>query len=116
MKRLLLFFAAPAFLPPATSADIKIRWTLQRGDTGLHTSCTFDHLPEYPAAAMTEARLAAKVTRHGRQGLWHEREQAFDAALLKPGANVLKIIAPSARITDGILYDYVRLELDEARR
>ena len=52
--------------------------------------------------------------RHGRQGLWYERELAFDAALLKPGANVLKIIVPAGPINNGILYDYVRLELNES--
>ncbi|MEY2881045.1 MAG: hypothetical protein RLZZ15_3425, partial [Verrucomicrobiota bacterium] len=53
------------------------------------------------------------IARHGRQGLWYERELAFDAALLKPGTNVLKIILPAGPINNGILYDYVRLELDE---
>jgi rhamnogalacturonan endolyase len=42
-------------------ADIEIRYTLNRGDTGIYTYCTFDHRPEYPAAAMTEARFAAKL-------------------------------------------------------
>jgi rhamnogalacturonan endolyase len=48
--------------------------------------------------------------------LWYERELSFDASLLKGGTNILKIILPSGRITDGILYDYVRLELDESGR
>ena len=41
--------------------DIEIRYTLARGDAGVHTSCTFTHRPEYPAATMTEARFAAKL-------------------------------------------------------
>ena len=54
------------------------------------------------------------IARHGRQGLWYERELGFDASLLKSGTNVLKIIVPAGPINNGILYDYVRLELDES--
>jgi rhamnogalacturonan endolyase len=53
------------------------------------------------------------IARHARQGLWYDRELAFDAALLKAGTNALKIIVPAGPINNGILYDYVRLELDE---
>jgi rhamnogalacturonan endolyase len=42
-------------------ADIEIRYTLNRGDSGIYTYCFFDHRPEYPAATMTEARFAAKL-------------------------------------------------------
>ncbi len=42
-------------------ADIEIRYALGRGDSGVYTYCTFDHLPEYPAGSMTEARFAAKL-------------------------------------------------------
>ena len=42
-------------------ADIDIRYTLGRGDSGIYTYCIFDHLPEYPAATMTEARFAVKL-------------------------------------------------------
>lgn len=55
------------------------------------------------------------ITRHGRQGLWYERELAFDAGLLRAGTNVLKITVPAGPINNGILYDYVRLELDESK-
>ena len=54
------------------------------------------------------------IARHGKQGLWYERELAFDAALLKAGTNTLKIIVPAGPVNNGILYDYVRLELDES--
>ena len=53
------------------------------------------------------------ITRHGRQGLWYERELAFEAGMLRSGTNLLKIIVPAGPINNGILYDYVRLELDE---
>ena len=68
------------------------------------------------AGKITLAQGDGAVTRHGRQGMWYERELPFDAAMLKSGTNVLKIIVPSSQITNGILYDYVRLELDENAR
>src|SRR5262245_29813469 len=42
-------------------ADIEIRYSLGRGDAGIYTYCTFDHLPAYPAGSMTEARFCAKL-------------------------------------------------------
>ena len=54
------------------------------------------------------------ITRHSIQGLWYEREVAFDAALLKAGANTLTLTIPAGPINNGIIYDYVRLDLDEA--
>ena len=40
---------------------------------------------------------------------------AFDAALMKKGANVLKLIVPAGPVNNGVIYDYVRLELDDAK-
>jgi rhamnogalacturonan endolyase len=42
-------------------ADIEIRYSMGRGESGVYTYCTFEHLPEYPAASMTEARYCAKL-------------------------------------------------------
>ncbi len=53
------------------------------------------------------------IARHSIQGLWYERELAFEATLKKQGTNVLKLIVPAGPINNGIIYDYVRLELDE---
>lgn len=54
------------------------------------------------------------ITRHSIQGIWYERELAFDAALMKKGANVLKLIVPAGPVNNGVIYDYLRLELDES--
>ncbi len=53
------------------------------------------------------------IARHSIQGLWYERELAFDATLLKPGPNILKLIIPAGPINNGVIYDYLRLELEE---
>jgi rhamnogalacturonan endolyase len=54
------------------------------------------------------------IARHSSHGLWYERELAFDASLLKKGANVLKLIVPAGPVNNGVIYDYLRLELDES--
>jgi rhamnogalacturonan endolyase len=42
-------------------ADIEIRWCLNRGDSGIYTYCVMDHLPDYPATNLGEARFCAKL-------------------------------------------------------
>ncbi|HVX83515.1 MAG TPA: polysaccharide lyase family 4 protein [Phycisphaerae bacterium] len=53
------------------------------------------------------------ITRHQIQGIWYEKEFPFDASLMKQGANTLTLTVPSGPITNGVIYDYLRLELDE---
>jgi rhamnogalacturonan endolyase len=50
---------------------------------------------------------------NGIQGIWYEREFPFDAAKLKPGTNVMTLTVPAGALTAGVIYDYLRLELDE---
>lgn len=52
--------------------------------------------------------------RDGIRGYWEERAIAFDAALLKAGTNVLQLTNTGRNWTEGVLYDYLRLELDES--
>jgi rhamnogalacturonan endolyase len=54
------------------------------------------------------------ITRHGSQGVWYEREVTFDASLLRQGANVLTLTIPAGAVNNGVVYDYLRLELDES--
>jgi rhamnogalacturonan endolyase len=42
-----------------------------------------------------------------------EHNLAFDASLMKSGTNLLELTIPAGGLTSGILYDYLRLELDE---
>ena len=46
-------------------------------------------------------------------GVWQERDLKFDAALLKPGENKMQLTVPAGDLTSGVVYDYLRLELDE---
>ena len=47
------------------------------------------------------------------RGLWQERTLKFDAALLKPGENTMTFTVPAGDLQSGVVWDYLRLELDE---
>ena len=69
---------------------------------------------DQPAGKVERLLVDGAITRHTIQGLWYERQVEFDATLLKSGTNVLKLIVPAGPINNGVIYDYVRLELDES--
>jgi rhamnogalacturonan endolyase len=56
----------------------------------------------------------ATINRDGIEGSWVEKDMAFDAGLMHPGANTLTLTVPEGGITSGIAYDVVRLELAPA--
>jgi rhamnogalacturonan endolyase len=53
--------------------------------------------------------------RDGIRGVEIERNLPFDASILKAGANVVELTKQARTWTDGVLYDYLRLELDSER-
>jgi rhamnogalacturonan endolyase len=67
-----------------------------------------------PAGRIKRLLVDGAITRHSIRGLWYEREVAFDAALLKPGANTVTLTVPAGPVNNGVIYDYLRLELDES--
>lgn len=101
-------------------------------------SITFD-LPEKPrgrailrlAFAGTEAKtLAVKmndrqigvvsdlpdtgvIRRDANRGYWFARNVVFAASAMKSGTNILKLTVPADGVMKGVMYDYLRLELDE---
>jgi hypothetical protein len=56
----------------------------------------------------------ATINRDGIGGYWSERDLSFDGTLIKAGRNALKLALPAGGLTSGIIYDYLRLELDES--
>jgi rhamnogalacturonan endolyase len=46
-------------------------------------------------------------------GVWREYTQKFDAAQLKAGENEIQLTVPAGELTSGVVYDYLRLELNE---
>jgi rhamnogalacturonan endolyase len=47
------------------------------------------------------------------KSVWYEYTQKFDAALLKTGENQIQLTVPAGELTSGVVYDYLRLELNE---
>ena len=50
------------------------------------------------------------------KGVWYQYAQKFDAALLKPGANVMTFTVPAGDVTTGVVWDYLRLELNDGSK
>jgi hypothetical protein len=55
----------------------------------------------------------ATINRDGIGGYWMEHDLVFNAARMKAGENILKLTIPAGGLMNGIIYDYLRLELDE---
>jgi rhamnogalacturonan endolyase len=47
------------------------------------------------------------------KSVWQQRALSFDAALMKPGENQMQLTVPAGELTSGVVYDYLRLELNE---
>jgi rhamnogalacturonan endolyase len=46
------------------------------------------------------------------KSVWQEQTLKFDATLLKAGENEIQLTVPAGELTSGVVYDYLRLELD----
>lgn len=57
-------------------------------------------------------RIDGALVRHQVHGIWREVETSFDAALLRQGDNTLTLTVPEGPLNAGVVYDYLRLELD----
>ena len=55
----------------------------------------------------------ATINRDGIAGTWCERDLVFNANVMHAGTNTLELTIPAGSLTSGIIYDYLRLELDE---
>lgn len=53
------------------------------------------------------------ISDHGSHGIWMENEFTFDTSMLKKGTNTLKLTVPEGNVNNGVIYDYLRLELPE---
>lgn len=48
------------------------------------------------------------------KGIWQEQHVTFDAALLKSGANEMTLTVPAGDVESGVVWDYLRLELNQS--
>jgi rhamnogalacturonan endolyase len=47
------------------------------------------------------------------KGVWNQYIQKFDASILKPGENEMTFTVPAGDVTTGVVWDYLRLELND---
>jgi rhamnogalacturonan endolyase len=50
------------------------------------------------------------------KGVWNQYIQKFDASLLKPGVNEMTFTVPAGDVTTGVVWDYLRLELNDGSK
>jgi rhamnogalacturonan endolyase len=68
---------------------------------------------DQPTGKLGNLPTDSSIGRNGIQGIWYERDLAFDASLLKAGDNSVTLTVPAGGPTAGVIYDCVRLELDD---
>jgi rhamnogalacturonan endolyase len=68
---------------------------------------------DQPTGKLSNLPTDSSIGRNGIQGLWYERDFPFDASLLKAGTNSITLTVPAGGPTAGVIYDCVRLELDD---
>lgn len=66
-----------------------------------------------PAGDPLRLRYNSVINRDSVVGLYTTHDVTFDAKLLRRGPNKLTLSIPGGSVTDGIEYDYLRLELAE---
>jgi rhamnogalacturonan endolyase len=87
--------------------------TLRLAICGVGTRTLMADMNDQSIGSVTNLIYNATINRDGIGGLWREHDLVFNAALMKPGKNVLGLTVPAGSLTSGIIYDYIRLELDE---
>ena len=87
--------------------------TLRLAICGVGSRSLLATVNEQPIGRVNGLVYNGTINRDGIGGYWAEHDLAFDASLMKAGSNVLKLTVPAGGITSGIMYDYLRLELDE---
>jgi rhamnogalacturonan endolyase len=50
------------------------------------------------------------------KGEWYQYAQKFDASLLKSGENFVTFTVPAGDVTTGVVWDYVRLEVNDGSK
>jgi rhamnogalacturonan endolyase len=50
------------------------------------------------------------------KGVWYQYIQKFDASLMKAGENEITFTVPAGDVTTGVVWDYLRLELNDGNK
>ena len=87
--------------------------TLRLAICGVGTRSLVADMNDRPIGTIGDLTYNATINRDGIGGYWAEHDLVFDASLMRRGKNVLALTVPGGGLMNGIIYDYLRLELDE---
>jgi rhamnogalacturonan endolyase len=65
------------------------------------------------SAGTLQPRSTNALRYNTNKSVWQEQTLKFDAAMLKQGENEMQLTVPAGEVTTGVVYDYLRLELNE---
>ena len=94
-------------------AALRGKATLRLAICGVGTRSIAATINEQPIGEVTGLANNATINRDGIGGYWSEHDIVFDASTMKAGENILKLTIPAGPLTSGIIYDYLRLEVDD---
>jgi rhamnogalacturonan endolyase len=69
-----------------------------------------------PVTTISGLPNTSSIHRDSDRSYWEEKAVPFDANLLKSGTNTIALTVPAGPVTAGVMYDYLRLELDESAK
>ncbi len=88
--------------------------TLRLAFCGTHAGCHVEAFVNDQSIGDTgPLPSTSAMQRDGIRAFWVERPITFDASLMKAGVNVFKLKSHANSWSQGVMYDVVRLELDE---
>jgi rhamnogalacturonan endolyase len=87
--------------------------TLRLAFCGTHVGCDVEALVNGQSIGETgPLPSTSAMQRDGIRAYWVEKDIPFDASLLTRGTNVLSLLSHAHSWSQGVMYDYLRLELD----
>jgi rhamnogalacturonan endolyase len=99
-------------MPKATKGDAVLRIALAGADGGGGLAIGVNGQP-----VGTIHPVATNALRYNtNKGVWYQYDQKFDASLLKPGDNSVTFTVPGGDVTSGVVWDYVRLEVNDGSK
>jgi hypothetical protein len=107
-------------MPSATTGDAILRIALAGADGGNGTAPSVAGNLSIGVNGQTVGTLHPVATNALRyntdKGVWNQYVQKFDASLLKPGENSVTFTVPAGDVTTGVVWDYLRLELNDGSK
>jgi rhamnogalacturonan endolyase len=90
--------------------------TLRLAFCGTHAGCNVEVFVGDKSIGETgPLPSTSAMQRDGIRAYWIEKDLGFDAAMLKQGPNVIKLLSHADSWSQGVMYDCVRLEMDDSR-